>query len=299
MNQAGTVLIVGADGMIGRTLADRFAAAGRNVVRTTLLPTAGAVTLDLAREAAAWTPPPAAVAFLCGAITSQEQCRSRRAESRAVNVEGTVALAERLVRQGTHVVFPSTNLVLDGLGAPPIAPCALRPANRIRTAEGRDRSPSAAIAGHVRGAVHQGLGAGCAAVPGLDRGPSPGRGHPPFFRHAHGPRAAGLCRRGPRCRRRAAAWKASSRYRPKRTSPMRRRHASWPIRLGCPPELIQPVTVAESGAAIEYVPAHTTLDTTRLECEFGLVAASPLDGDCPGNGTVSNLQSPAPAPCHS
>ena len=32
-----------------------------------------------------------------------------------MNVEGTLALAEKLVRQGTHVVFPSTNLVLDGL----------------------------------------------------------------------------------------------------------------------------------------------------------------------------------------
>ena len=52
MNQAETVLVVGADGMIGRALADRLAAGGRNVVRTTLVPTPGAVALDLARDAA-------------------------------------------------------------------------------------------------------------------------------------------------------------------------------------------------------------------------------------------------------
>lgn len=35
--------------------------------------------------------------------------------------------------------------------------------------------------------------------------------------------------------------------------------------------LVQPVAVADSGIAIEYVPNHTTLDTTRLQHEFGLV----------------------------
>ena len=45
MNQADTVLVVGADGMIGRTLAERFTAAGHNVVRTALLPMPGATAL--------------------------------------------------------------------------------------------------------------------------------------------------------------------------------------------------------------------------------------------------------------
>src|SRR5271157_3884999 len=115
MNQADIVLVVGADGMIGRTLAAHFNAAGRTVVRTALLPMKDAATLDLARQAAQWTPPPASVAYLCAAITSQEQCRTHQAATRAVNVEGTLALAEKLVHQGTHVIFPSTNLVLDGL----------------------------------------------------------------------------------------------------------------------------------------------------------------------------------------
>ena len=54
MNQAETVLVVGADGMIGRALAERLAVRGRHVVCTTLVPTPGAVVLDLARDAAEW-----------------------------------------------------------------------------------------------------------------------------------------------------------------------------------------------------------------------------------------------------
>jgi dTDP-4-dehydrorhamnose reductase len=109
MNAAETMLVVGADGTIGRALAERFSADGYNVVRTTRM------TLDLAHDAVNWTPPPARVAILCAAITSQEKCRQDPAASRAVNVEATLALAEKLIRQGTHVVFPSTNFVLSGL----------------------------------------------------------------------------------------------------------------------------------------------------------------------------------------
>ena len=40
--------------------------------------------------------------------------------------------------------------------------------------------------------------------------------------------------------------------------------------LSLAPELVQPVSVADSGIAIEHVPAHTTLDVTRLQREYGL-----------------------------
>ena len=48
-------------------------------------------------------------------------------------------------------------------------------------------------------------------------------------------------------------------------------------RLGAAEELVQPVTVAESGVPIEYVPRHTTLDTSRLQTEFGLKPPCPRD----------------------
>ena len=45
--------------------------------------------------------------------------------------------------------------------------------------------------------------------------------------------------------------------------------------LHCPPHLVRPVTVADSGMAIDHVPAHTTLDATRLKTEFGLAPPPP------------------------
>jgi hypothetical protein len=48
-------------------------------------------------------------------------------------------------------------------------------------------------------------------------------------------------------------------------------------RLGADEELVQPVTVAESGLPIEYVPRHTTLDTSRLQIEFGFKPPCPRD----------------------
>ena len=88
MNEQETVLIVGCDGgMIGRALAQRFAAVGCAVARTALLPEPGAIMLDLARDAADFVPPPAAIAYLlCGGHFPQAQCRTRPAATRAVNV---------------------------------------------------------------------------------------------------------------------------------------------------------------------------------------------------------------------
>ncbi len=48
-------------------------------------------------------------------------------------------------------------------------------------------------------------------------------------------------------------------------------------RLGAAENLVQPVAVAESGIAIEYVPRYTTLDTTRLRTEFGLKPPCPRE----------------------
>ena len=270
MNQAGTVLIVGADGMIGRTLADRFAAAGRNVVRTTLLPTAGAISLDLAREAAAWTPPPASIAFLCAAITSQEQCRSRRAESRAVNVEGTMALAERLARQGTHVVFPSTNLVFDGLRPrqSPHAPYA------PQTEYGRQKAETEARLRQLPGTCvvrfTKVLGRAAPLLLGWIAALRRGEVIRPFSDMPMAPVPLDFAADAlvAVAEQRVEGIVQVSAEKDITYAEAARFVADF---VGCPPELIQPVTVAESGAAIEYVPAHTTLDTARLERELGLV----------------------------
>src|SRR6266404_4182540 len=114
MNGTETMLVIGADGMIGRALAARLTSDGYNVIGTSRRAEDGLIAFDLARDAEQWSPPSAKVAFLCAAVTSQEKCRNEPTASRAVNVNATLALAEKLVQQGTHVIFLSTNLVLLG-----------------------------------------------------------------------------------------------------------------------------------------------------------------------------------------
>ncbi len=281
MNQAETVLVVGADGMIGRALAERLAVRGRHVVCTTLVPTPGAVVLDLARDAAEWAPPPAATAYLCAAVTSQDQCRAEPAKSRGVNVEGTLALAEKLVRQGTHVVFPSTNLVLDGRTPhqPADAPYAPQTEYGRQKAEAEQRLrrlPGTCVVRFTKV-----LGRATPLLLGWIAALREGQPIRPFSDMLLAPvpldfaveallkvaarRAEGVVQVSAEkdiTYAEAARFVADCLHVPLSVSG---RGA------GGEGGLVQPVAVADSGIAIEYVPNHTTLDTTRLQHEFGLV----------------------------
>jgi len=274
MNQAGTVLIVGADGMIGRTLADRFTAAGRDVVRTTLLPTPGAVTLDLARDAAAWTPPPASVAYLCAAITSQDQCRTHREESRAVNVEGTIALAEKLVRQGTQVVFPSTNLVLDGLrprqpADAPYAPQCEYGRQKAETERRLRQLPGACVVRFTKV-----LGR---AAPLLLNWVAALRKCEPIRPFSDMPMAPVPLDFAVQALTVIAAARTEGIVQVSAEKDITYADAARFIAdcLLAPTELVQPITAAASAVAIEHIPVHTTLDTIRLESELGLTPPPP------------------------
>jgi dTDP-4-dehydrorhamnose reductase len=118
-NKNDSVLIVGADGTIGRSLAAAFEAAGKTVWQTTRhrhRVCGRRILLDLSQDVAHWSLPPAPIstAILCAAVTSLESCRLDPESSRQVNVVGTIALARRLVEAGAFVVFLSTNLVFAG-----------------------------------------------------------------------------------------------------------------------------------------------------------------------------------------
>lgn len=114
-----SVLIVGADGTIGRRLAAAYEAAGKTVWQTTRhRDRVGGqrIFLDLSQDMAHWSLPPVPIrtAILCAAVTSLESCRLDPDHSRLVNVVGTIVLAGRLIAAGAFVVFLSTNLVFDG-----------------------------------------------------------------------------------------------------------------------------------------------------------------------------------------
>jgi dTDP-4-dehydrorhamnose reductase len=112
------VLVVGGDGTIGSALRERALARGLEVVTTTrrALPVArDRVALDLrAVDALRLEGPAIDVAYLAAGVTSLEACRKAPGESRAINVDGVVALATRLQQAGIFTVFLSTNLVFDG-----------------------------------------------------------------------------------------------------------------------------------------------------------------------------------------
>jgi dTDP-4-dehydrorhamnose reductase len=111
-------LVVGGDGLIGRTLARRLEADGHAVLATTRrrgCAGPGRPHLELAQDPSDWTPPrPVGVAFLLAAAANQLSCCADPSASRRINVDHTVALARRLVSLGAFAVFTSTNLVFDG-----------------------------------------------------------------------------------------------------------------------------------------------------------------------------------------
>jgi dTDP-4-dehydrorhamnose reductase len=121
---------VGASGLMGTHLAEAFETSWR-VVRTALSQAAsGADRFDLRDEAGAQSlvsrHEPAAV-ICAAAIPNVERCELEPRETRAVNVEGTAALAKAARAAGATFVFLSSEYVFDGEAGPyseddPVAP---------------------------------------------------------------------------------------------------------------------------------------------------------------------------------
>jgi dTDP-4-dehydrorhamnose reductase len=113
-----TVLVVGADGGIGRRLLRVLAEAGCSVIGTTHRATESAAGrihhLDLTSVEGFDSLPPCRAAVLCAAVTSMERCRKEPAATRQINVTNTVRLARHLLKEGSHVIFLSSNTVFDG-----------------------------------------------------------------------------------------------------------------------------------------------------------------------------------------
>jgi dTDP-4-dehydrorhamnose reductase len=117
----GTVLIVGASGLMGGHLARAFGAS-RPVVRTgneqsgdnlvafdMRAPGAARALVDDVRPAAVICP---------AAVSNVERCELEPDATRAVNVEGTLRLAEAASAVGATFVFFSSEYVFDGTAGP-------------------------------------------------------------------------------------------------------------------------------------------------------------------------------------
>ena len=276
MKATETILVIGADGMIGRALAARLARDGCNVIGTSREAVPSMIALDLVRDTSQWTPPPATVAFLCASVTSQEKCRNEPAASRVVNVNATLGLAEKLVRQGTHVIFPSTNLVLSGerpYQAPddPYAPQTEYARQKASAEKCLQRLPGTCIVRFTKV-----FGRSAPLLRGWCESLLKSQPIRPF---ADMPMAPVPLDFAVRALAAIAAARATGIVQISAAEDITYAAAARFVakRLGAAEDLVQPMTVAESGVPIEYVPRHTTLDTARLRAEFGFKPPCPRD----------------------
>ena len=120
MKHRGVSLVIGADGCIGKALADHLVCAGEMVLQTTRRGNTLSekrVFLDLGQDISDWSPPcSVSVAYLCAGVSSLDVCRKAPEQSAIVNVHNTLTLARTLVARGIFVIFPSTDLVFNGSG---------------------------------------------------------------------------------------------------------------------------------------------------------------------------------------
>jgi len=266
-------LVVGGDGFLGGALA-RMLRSSRECVVTTWYhspdPRQPGLYLDL-RDRSTWKIPDGiAVAFLCAAVTSVEECRRNPRDTWQVNVEGTVALASMLAEKKVFVVFPSTNLVFDGSQPgmkvdDPVAP-------RVEYGRQKAAAEERLLALGERVAVVRFtkiLGPGTPLIKGWIEHLEEGEYIHPFSDMVLAPVGVDFAARlmveiG---RKRAPGiWHVSARE-DVTYAELARLLAR---KMGVSRRYVRPVRAVESGLEFETIPEHTVLDTSRLVDELGI-----------------------------
>jgi len=121
-----SVLIVGGDGFIGKSLTRKLQTAGWSVYATTRRPELVCPTrpfLDLLRpelNVGANTLGNVSHAIICGGITSIATCEKDPIGTRKVNVHGVTYLAQRIMESGIDLMFLSTSAVFSGSSESPL-----------------------------------------------------------------------------------------------------------------------------------------------------------------------------------
>ena len=108
------ILVVGGDGLIGKSLVEHFKSHKVLVQYTSRRPHTGTsdyITLELNKPAALNIS--AEVAIICAGITDTNKCQQEPAKTRSVNVDATLQLASQLYADGAFIVFLSSSQALD------------------------------------------------------------------------------------------------------------------------------------------------------------------------------------------
>lgn len=118
-SESSATLIVGGDSLVGKSYRQHLERQSRPVISTTrrLGPIADStVYLDLADDMGRWSCPiNVGVAVLCAGITKFATCKSDPLTTSRVNVTGMSALAKNLIQNGVRIIYLSTAVVFDGL----------------------------------------------------------------------------------------------------------------------------------------------------------------------------------------
>lgn len=113
-----TLLVIGADSMIGKALLDSSLQSKKPAIGSTRRrddTTERRLSLDLADVSGCEDiPSPVDTAIICAGVTKLDTCRTEPLETAKINVTGVLTLAERLLKEGVYVIYLSTDKVFDG-----------------------------------------------------------------------------------------------------------------------------------------------------------------------------------------
>lgn len=271
---AAVDLVIGADGLIGGALLRYLGDSGVPVLGTTRRAEArpGILPLDLAQVGPEWRPPAeVGVAYLTAAVAQLSRCENDPVGAQRVNVDGALRIAAALIASGGFVVFLSTSLVYDGTrpAVPADAstcPVTIYGKQKALAEAGLLALGSAVAVVRITKVVAPRQGVFDAWQQALDRGES----IEPFSDMVMAPvslpfTVAALVAIGRH--RQGGIWQLSG--------PADLSYAEAARHLlrcrGLPETRLRPTTARERGLSPSLVPRHTSLDTSRLEQELGLV----------------------------
>ena len=276
MDRHAPVLVVGAESALGAALVACLTARGVPVLGTSRRGTPRLLPLDLAASPSTWNLPKAVRAsVICAATTSTAECRRHPDRARVINIDATVELTARLVAEGAHVVFPSSNQVFDGTVAFAVAdttPCPV-------TAYGRMKAEAEAailelgettLVARLTKIIHRQMPLFAGWQDALRRG----QPIHPFADLPMAPLTPGFAAEAIAA---AVAHGLAGIVQVSAAADVT--YAEVAERLardvGLSASLVQPVSATSGETDIEHVPRHTTLDTTTLRERLGIAPPSP------------------------
>jgi dTDP-4-dehydrorhamnose reductase len=276
-------LIIGGDGEVGQALAAGLRAAGLPFTRSTrrALAPAGWIHLDLAAMPPDWAPPEGAqAACITAAVARLAACEADPEGAARINVDGTVALAERLTARGIYTLFLSTNQVFDGTAPNVAADARLCPVSIYGRQKARTETALRAMM--ARGAPVGILRLSKVVSPGIRLftdwrdGLAAGTPIRAFADMTFAPVPAALVTAAITAMLHArAATVAQLTGRRDITYLEAARHIAR--RQGADPALVLPGSAATLGLAQGSIPIHTTLDSRYLRERWGLSLPGPLE----------------------